>query len=148
LDVAVRLASAGLHLDVQVHGAHVGGDERLGLHHVLPTLYLPDVLPQGHRLREVEVLEAGAVVDELQHTLCIVLTTSRVHAVGQGSRRWLASKAVDNRLDRCRLVRLLFELELHRHGASLGGQRVLTSVPGESCLKICSTLIFTSSPPY
>ena len=112
LDVAVRLARAGLHLHVEIHRADAGRDEPLRHGDVLPPLDRLDVLQQlGGRDRDRRV----GVAREL-HRARVPAGVDPV----RGGVATLPGEARDDGVDGIRLVGLMLELEFHGGGRACG----------------------------
>jgi len=111
LDVAVGLAGARLHFDVQVHRGDLGLHQPIRDGQVLVPLHLLQVLQQlPLRQLDLGVLEAVG-----EQVFGAALACAGIDAVahGLGGGRWLAGKAAHHGLHGGRLIGLGLELELH-----------------------------------
>ncbi|UMM64709.1 hypothetical protein DM15PD_17280 [Aristophania vespae] len=109
LDVAIGLARAGLHLDIEIELAAGAGGQLVGDRQILPLL---DVLYIAEHLKvrqdQVSVLET---LLERAH-LCLA---TWINPIGDAAHQRLTGKAVHYRVNSLSLIGLDLEFQLHGH---------------------------------
>ena len=130
LDVAVGLARAGFHLDVEVDRGHLGLDQGIREWQILPSLHGVDVAQQSRvRKGEVGIAESRFLLCrgirrgfQRQRPLwagrCRLADTGVEEIADAAVLRILPLEAVHHRLHGGGLVGLGLELQLHKHPSS------------------------------